>query len=254
VGLQLYSLRDTFAKNVPVGLSYTRNFGFVEVELAGTYGMKPEVFRTVLANHGFTPIAAHFGFDAWAADPEPILREAKALGLRYAGCAWIPHEGPFDEQDCRRAIEVFNRAGAAAAKHGITFFYHNHGYEFAPHGDGTLFDLLVRETKPELVAFEMDVFWTVHPGQDPVALLRRYPDRWKLFHLKDLRKGVATGKLTGSEDVRNDVALGTGQIDLKAALREAVRIGVEHYFIEDESPSVLEQIPQSLRYLESLSW
>jgi sugar phosphate isomerase/epimerase len=100
----------------------------------------------------------------------------------------------------------------------------------------------------------MDVFWTVHPGQDPVKLLKKYPNRWALMHVKDMKKGTATGKLTGSEDVRNDVVVGSGQIDVAAALKAAQEIGVIHYFIEDESPSVVEQIPQSLRYLESLAW
>jgi len=254
VGLQLYSLRDIFKDNVPLGLQYTRNFGFVEVELAGTYGLKPAQLLERLQWHGLKPIAGHWGFEQWDQDPASVAKEAKALGLSYAGCAWIPHEGPFDEATCRRAAAVFNRAGQAAAAQGIKFFYHNHGYEFVPHADGTLFDLLMKETKPEWVTYEMDVFWTVHPGQDPAELLRRYPNRWALFHLKDLKKGVATGKLTGSEDVRNDVVLGTGQIDLPKILRVAQEIGIKHYFIEDESPTVIEQIPQSLDFLESRSW
>jgi sugar phosphate isomerase/epimerase len=254
VGLQLYSLRDIFKDDVPLGLQFSRDFGFVEVELAGTYGLTPAQFRQRLGWYGLKPIGGHWSYEQWANNPEAVVKEAKALGLPYAGCAWIPHEGPFDEAACRRAAAVFNRAGRAAAAQGIKFYYHNHGYEFVPHGDGTLFDLLVRETDPELVAFEMDVFWTVHPGQDPVQLLRRYPKRWELFHIKDLRKGVQTGKLTGSEDVRNDVTLGTGQIDLSHILNVAQQIGVKHYFIEDESPSAVEQIPQSLKFLESLSW
>lgn len=254
VGLQLYSLRDIFKDNVALGLQLTRNFGFVEVELAGTYGLTPAEFRKRLEWYGLKPIAGHWSYQLWETNPESVVKEAKALGLRYAGCAWIPHQGMFDEATCRKAASAFNRAGEVAAARGITFFYHNHGYEFVPHGDGTLFDLMVKETKPDWVAYEMDVFWTVHPGQDPVELLRRYPDRWKLFHIKDLKKGVQTGKLTGSEDVRNDVTLGTGQIDLPRILRAAQELGVKHYFIEDESPIATQQIPQSLEFIESLSW
>ncbi len=117
-----------------------------------------------------------------------------------------------------------------------------------------LFDLLMAETKPEAVSFEMDVFWTVHPGQDPVKLLQKYPSRLVLMHVKDMRKGTKTGLLTGSEDLRNDVALGSGQIDIAGALHEAQKVGVKHFFIEDESPVPVEQIPRSLRYLESLAW
>jgi sugar phosphate isomerase/epimerase len=254
VGLQLYSLRDIFKDDVPLGLQYTRNFGFVEVELAGTYGLTPAQFLKRLQWYGLKPIGGHWSYEQWENDPAAVVKEAKALGLPYAGCAWIPHEGAFDEATCRRAAAVFNQAGAVAAAQGIKFYYHNHGYEFVPHGESTLFDLLVQQTRPELVTYEMDVFWTVHPGQDPIKLLRRYPTRWDLFHIKDLKKGVATGKLTGSEDVRNDVTLGTGQIDLPQILRTAQEIGVKHYFIEDESPTATTQIPQSLRYLQSLSW
>jgi sugar phosphate isomerase/epimerase len=254
VGLQLYSLRDIFQDNVPLGLQFTRNFGFVEVELAGTYGLTPAQFLKRLQWYGLQPIGGHWSYEQWEKDPAAVVKEAQELGLPYAGCAWIPHEGPFDEAACRRAATVFNNAGKVAAARGIKFYYHNHGYEFVPYGKGTLFDLLVTETRPELVTFEMDVFWTVHPGQDPVALLRRYPNRWELFHIKDLKKGVQTGKLTGSEDVNNDVTLGTGQIDLPKILRTAQELGVKHYFIEDESPIATQQIPQSLRFLESLSW
>jgi sugar phosphate isomerase/epimerase len=254
VGLQLYSLRDVCGRNVPLGLQIARSFGFVEVELAGTYGLPPGEFRSLLDIHGLKPIAGHWSYEEWAKDPEATAGVAEALGIPYAGCAWIPHQGAFTEKDARDAVATFNRAGEALARRGMKFFYHNHGYEFVPHGDGTLFDLLVEETKAELVSFEMDVFWTVHPGQDPVKLLEKHPKRWELFHIKDMREGTRTGLLTGSEDVRNDVAVGTGQIDIRAVLREAVRFGVRHYFIEDESPAVIEQIPQSVRFLESLQW
>ena len=140
------------------------------------------------------------------------------------------------------------------AKSGIKFFYHVHGYEFQPHGDGTLFDLLMAETDPKTVSYEMDILWVVYPGQDPVKLFAKYGKRWELVHLKDLRKGVQTGELTGHTDVKNDVALGTGQIDMPAVLRAAQQASVKYYFIEDESPSVHEQLPESLSYLKQVKW
>ena len=253
VGLQLYSLRDLLAKDVEAGIRAARKFGFTEVELAGTYGLPPETFRRRLEAAGLKPVSAIVDYELVARDPEAAAAEAQALGVRYLGVGWIPHQGTFDEATARRAAGVFNRAAKALAVRGITFFYHDHGYEFVPYGAGTLFDLLAAETDPN-VKFEMDVFWTVHAGQDPVKLLKKYPRRWALMHLKDMRKGTATGKNTGAEDVNNDVALGTGQIDLAAVLRAAQRQGVEHYFIEDESPRSLEQIPRSLKFLESLDW
>ena len=174
--------------------------------------------------------------------------------MKYAGCAWIPHEGKFDEKTCREAIEVFNKAGEALAKHNIKFFYHTHGYEFQPHGEETLFDLLMKETKPEFVSYQMDIFWIVHPGKDPVKLLKKYGGRWELMHLKDMRKGTATGMLTGSSPVTNDVALGKGQMDIPEILKAAKKAGVKWYFIEDESPSSEQQIPVSLKFLEQVNF
>ena len=254
VGLQLYSLRDQFKTDVPGTLDRVKALGIVEVELAGTYGMSNEKFLEALAARGLKAISSHFPYERWKADHDGVTKEAKALGLKFAGCPWIPHEGAFDEKECREAIAVFNRAGEATAKQGIKFFYHNHGYEFQPHGSGTLFDMLVGETKPELVSFQMDVFWIQHPGQDPVKLLEKYGKRWELMHLKDLKKGVQTGALTGSTDVRNDVTLGTGQMDYPSILRAAQRIGLKHYFIEDESPSSVQQIPQSVQFLKDVTW
>lgn len=253
IGLQLYSLRGEFTRNVPVTLEKVRNYGFKIVELAGTYNLPPEKFKAMLDSNGLQPISGHFPYERYRDDVEAVAREAKALGLQYAGCAWIAHEGDFDEKECRDAIAVFNRAGEALAKHGLKFFYHCHGYEFGPQGEGTFMDLLMKETNPELVRFEMDVFWVKHPGQDPAKWLEKYPKRWELVHVKDMKKGVK-GDSTGKSDVSNDVALGTGQMDWPAILNAAKKAGVKYYFIEDESPTAADQIPQSLRYLEQVKW
>ena len=253
-GLQLYSLRADFAKDVPGSLKLAHDLGFQEVELAGTYKLTPVDFKKLLDANGLKPIAGHFPFERLRDDPEGVAKDAETLGLKYAGCAWIPHKGAFDEAQCRAAAAVFSRAGAVLAKHGIKAYYHCHGYEFVPHGEGTLFDLLMAETDPKLFTFEMDILWVVFPGQDPVKLFEKYGKRWELVHLKDLKKGVKTGELTGHTDVSNDVALGSGQMDYPAILRAAKKAGAKYYFIEDESPSVHEQLPQSLEFLKHVKW
>jgi len=254
VGLQLYSLRAEFAKDVPGTLKEVQKFGIKDVELAGTYNLTPEKFKEMLHADGLKPVSGHFGYERYRDDVEGVARDAKALGLRYVGCAWIPHQGDFDEKECRDAIAVFNRAGEALAKHGLKFFYHVHGYEFQPHGQGTLFDLMMAETDPRHVAYQMDVFWVVFPAQDPVKLLEKYGKRWELMHLKDMKKGLKTGSLSGGTDVSNDVALGTGQMDWPVILHAAEKAGVKYYFIEDESPTSAKQIPQSLEFLKTVKW
>lgn len=254
-GLQLYSLRDMMKTQGPAAtLDKTKEFGFKYVEVADLGGLSPAEFKAQLEKRGLVPIGRHYSYDQLRDNVDAAVRDAKALGLPYAGCAWIAHKAPFDEKQCREAAAVFNKAGAAFAKEGIKFYYHNHGYEFQPHGQGTLFDLLVAETDPKTVFFQMDVLWTVLPGQDPAKLLAKYPDRWMLMHLKDLKKGVPLGNLTGGTALTNDVALGTGQVNWPELFQAAQKIGIKYYFIEDESPTVLEQIPQSLRFLEKVEW
>lgn len=254
-GLQLYSLRSQFKlRGVPWTLDRVKSFGITEVELAGTYDLTAEQFKAELDKRGLIPVSGHFPYGRYKNDLDKVVAEAKALGLKYAGCAWIDHKDSFDEAECQDAIATFNRAGEALAAVGITFFYHCHGYEFEKHAQGTLMDVLITGTRPQFVSYEMDVLWVVFPGQDPAALLEKYPNRWKLMHLKDLRKGVATGSLSGGTDVKNDVTLGTGQMNWPAIFGAAQKIGVKHYFIEDESPTSEQQIPASLGFLKSLKW
>jgi len=252
IGLQLYSLREQFARDVPKTLDQVRNFGIKYVETHSTYGLTPEKFRAELDSRGLKAVSGHFAYERCRDDIEGVAREANILGEQYVGCAWIPHKDPFDETTCREAIKVFNRAGEALAKRGLKFFYHTHGYEFLPYGEGTLFDLMMAETKPRFVHYEMDVFWIVHPGQDPVKLLEKYGSRFELMHLKDMKQGTPTGLFTGHADVTSNVALGTGVIDWAAVLRAARKAEVKWYFIEDESAASVQQIPQSLSYLEKL--
>jgi sugar phosphate isomerase/epimerase len=254
VGLQLYSLREQFKKDVPKTLDQVQGFGIKYAELAGTYNQAPADFKKELETRGIKPVSAHFAYERYQNDVEGIAKEAKALGLKYVGCAWIPHKNPYDEKTCREAIATFNKAGEALEKHGLKFFYHVHGFEFQPYADGTLLDLMFKETNPKYVNYEMDVFWIVFPGQDPVKLLEKYPNRWVLMHLKDMKKGTPTGALTGGTDVNNDVAIGTGQIEFAPILKAAKKVGVKYYFIEDESSSSEQQIPVSLKTLEQVKF
>ena len=254
-GLQLYSLRGLVsAKGVPSGLDQAKAFGFTTLEIGGSQNLKPAELLSLLQERGLTAVSSHFPWDRWKNDPDGVAAEAKALGLEFAGCAWANHKDPFDEAQAREVIEVFNKAGAATQKVGIRFFYHLHGFEFVKHGNGTLADLLITGSDPHLVSFQMDVLWVFFPGQDPAAWLLKYPGRWVSLHLKDLRKGVERGALTGKTDVRNDVALGSGQVDWPSVLAAAKKVGVKYYFIEDESPDVLSQIPQTLRFLQDVRY
>jgi sugar phosphate isomerase/epimerase len=257
LGLQLYSLRVLTRESGWIAvLDKTRELGLSAVEGGSPpKGVTADRYRSELAARGLTMPSMGFDYERLANDVAGAVAEARALGVQYVMVAWIPHsdvEG-FTADEAAKAAADFNAWGAAFKAFGITFAYHAHGYEFRPRPGGeTLFDLLVRMTNPGSVSFEMDVFWVTHGGQDPARLLAKYPGRWSLMHVKDIRKGAPTGIFTGHAPETDDVAVGTGQVDWPAVLREAQSVGVQWYFIEDESSAPFENIPRSAAYVRSL--
>jgi sugar phosphate isomerase/epimerase len=254
VGLQLYSVRAQMEKDVPGTLAVVRNMQITDVEVANLYGRSAMNFRAALDKLGLKASGIHFQWDRFSRDIEGAIKDAKALGCEYVTLPWIPHTGDFTITDARAAVEKFNEWGRKCSEAGLKFTYHPHGYEFSHFDRGTIFDEMVKQTKPEYVNYELDVFWAFDGGADPVQLMRKYPTRFTLMHLKDMRKGVRTPNYTGHEDVESDVALGTGQLDIRGILEEAQRIGVKHYYIEDESSKSLQQIPESIRYIRGLGY
>ena len=253
VGVQIYSLRNQLKQDGAKALDVLKdlNVKYVEIGIESHYGLTQEQMKQALDERGLIPIAAHAGQGFLLNKTDEAIAAARFFGLKYLGVAWASHKKPLDEAQTLKIAAEFNEIGKRLKAAGIQFFYHNHGFEFYPYKDGTLFDLLMEKTDPDLVKFEMDVLWTVFPGQDPVKLLKKYPDRWVLMHLKDLKKGVV-GNLSGGTDLTNDVVLGTGQADYLAILKVCQEIGIKYYFIEDESPTVLEQLPKSLDYLSQI--
>lgn len=257
LGLQLYTFREAFKTDVVGTLDRIKELGFTEIEGGGDYGLGVEKFKGLLAERGLKVASVGFGYDSMKKDIDAAVARAKAFGVRFVMCAWVPHQGDFTEADVRRTAADFNAFGKAFREAGITFTYHPHGYEFRPLKDGTdrtHFDLLVAETNPDYVSFEMDVFWVAHPGQDPVKLLAKYPHRWAMMHLKDIRKGAPTGIHTGSAPQSDDVPLGTGQVNWPAVLKQAADIGIKHYFVEDESAAPFESVPLTIKYLEHVKY
>ena len=256
LGLQLWSLRlTTMRAGWSPTLEQAKALGFTYVE-GGVLpeGVTPEEYNAKLASLRLRMVSMHIGYELLSRDLPGMVAEARALGVHYVITPWIPHEkDDFTLADARRAAADFNTWGAAFKAAGIRYGYHPHGFEFRPDSNGdTPFDLIVRSTQPELVCFEMDVFWATHGGQDPAKLLAKYPDRWKMLHVKDIRKGAPTGLFTGRAPATDDVAVGTGQVDWPSVFKVAQSIGVQWYFIEDESVSPAENIPLSVAYIRSL--
>jgi sugar phosphate isomerase/epimerase len=254
LGLEIYSLRRELTKDISGTLALVRRFGFNEVEVPNFYGLTARAFREQLDRAHLTCTAMVAQHDQLSEDLDGVVVDARVLGATYVIYPWIPHQNEFTEGDCRRAATDMNRWGRSLKQAGLVFCYHPHGYEFRPLRQGTLFDLLATLTNPATVNFQADVFWIAWPGQDPVKLLHQYPTRFLLMHLKDIRKGTKLGDLSGHAPEEVSVPVGTGMLNFPAILREAKRIGVRRYYIEDEAPEAVSNIPISLRYLQSLGF
>ena len=254
VAVVSYTYRNDFKADVPGTLDRIKALGIRDIEFSNLFGQTAENLRAMLNERGLTCSSFGVSYADLREKTDVVAANAKALGAKYVRVAWLPNRQPFTREIALQTAQEFNAIGKELRqKHGLTYCYHNHGYEFVKDGDGTLFDLLVTSTDPADVSYELDILWAFLPGADPAALLKKHPGRFTLMHLKDLKKGVPTGDLSGKTHPDNDVALGTGQLDIPAIIRSAQATGVVHYYIEDESSSTATQVPATLEYLKSLS-
>ena len=253
LGLELYSLRNELKKDIAGTLKKVRDWGFEDVELAGLPPMSATDTARVLRTAGLHAVSQFVDYERLRDDFAAVVRDAHTLGLETIICGWIPHDGTLTRRDTDSAIANFNTWGAAAAREKLRLGYHIHGYEFVASDDGTRMDTLFKQTDPRFVDYEMDVFWVVRGGADPVALLNRYGSRIRIVHVKDMARGTPTGVTTGEAPDEASVPLGTGIIDWSKVMPAAVAARVKWYLIEDEHPDSIRQIPQSLEYLRRLN-
>ena len=269
VGLQLFTLFTTIDKDVPGTLKQVAGAGYKEIESAfsfkgGFYGLKPKEFAALAKASGVNWVSHHTsgapfkmppgGFKMPGADtskgPAPafklppmknlkenyqeIIDEVAEGGLKFLVCASIPL-GTGDE--VKEAVVILNKAGEAAKKSGITLCYHNHTHEFE-NVDGLVpYDVLLSQTTPDTLKFELDLGWATVAGADPVALFAKNPGRFPLWHVKDI--DAATKKPT---------EIGTGIVDFKRIFAAAKSAGLEHFFVEqDGAPDPIKNITTSYK-------
>ncbi len=251
IGLQMLCVRDI--EDPEKALAKVNEWGIKYVEGGVPGSMDREEYKSLLKKYDVKIIATGAGFEQLRDDIQPVIDNAKDLGAQYVICYWIPHDGDnFTMENMQAAVDVFNAAGKKLKENGLTLCYHPHGYEFRKYdGPGTLFDYMMENTQAEYVSYQMDVFWIRNPGQDPAAILRKYPDRFSLLHLKDRKPGTPDNQ-NGRQDVESNVVLGTGDVGIAEVMKAAKEIGIPYAIIEDESSRALKQVPKSLEYLKTL--
>lgn len=253
MGLELYSLREEAKQNLEGTLALARQFGFRELEASQEYAPDAKRFRAMLDRHGLKITSVMAEYATLDQDVNSVAAYAHTLGATYVVCSTIPHRGKYlSDEDCKPAADKLNLWGERLSSAGLHCCYHTHGTEFKPSTEGTVFDVLAKQMQPRYANFEMDVFWIVYGGQDPVKMLQRYPGRFPLMHVKDIRKGTKLGLTPADVREEDSVPLGQGIVDLPAALHAGLRTGVKHFYIEDEATNAAEQLPLSLKYLKSI--
>jgi len=252
LGIQLYSLRNQLAEDVPTTFAQVQDWGLEVVEGGGAlYGLPVDEYRDALEENGLELVSVDTSFDELRDNPIAVVYKARYFGAEFATFYWIPHDADkgFTIDDVNAAVKVMNEAGKLLKANGITLQYHPHGFEFLPWEDGTLIDPLI--TGVTEAQFQMDVFWVKQGGMDPVALLKKYPGRFTSLHLKDREHGTPNST-NGRADDETNVTLGDGDVGIAAVVAEARRQGIRYFFIEDESSRVMRQVPASIEYLGTL--
>lgn len=240
VGFQLYTARVPMARDLSGTLARIAAIGYGEVEFAGYFGNSPAAIRSALEAAGLRAPSAHIGMPDLEGDWARTIETAAAIGHDHLIFAWVPNEHR-SLDGYKRLAERFNRAGEIARSSGIQFGYHNYTYDFTRAGNGFLYDVLLAETDHRYVTMQMDVYWLVDAGQDPLAYLARHPRRYSSLHLKDR---TAEGLMAD---------LGGGAIDWLRVIRAAREAAVRHLFVEHDEPAdAFASARASLRHLRSL--
>jgi sugar phosphate isomerase/epimerase len=226
-GIQLYTLRSLMAKDVEQTLATVADMGYREVEFAGYFGRRPEQIRDALTNLDLLAPSAHVDIEALGSTWSQTIDRAAVMGHRYLILAWIAPARRGSIDGWRRLGDQLNEAGELAARAGITIGYHNHDFEFAP-VDGRLpYDVLLKATDPNLVTLELDLYWIIKAGGDPVAYFEKGQGRYSMVHVKDMDATPARGMTDP----------GKGIIEFEKILPAAAAAGVRHWFIEHDQPA-----------------
>jgi sugar phosphate isomerase/epimerase len=282
MGIQLFSLPKMLSEDFVGGIKMLSQMGYKELELFGPFPFSTEVahkswaavtpmlgfsgsgyfgrsiqeIKSILSDNGLKTPAMHTDLDTLINGMDKLGEAAHVLGQTYVTLPAIPDDKRKTLDDYKRIAETFNKIGESAKKNGIKFGYHNHGYGIKPMDGQIPLQIILDQTDPNLVFFELDIFWTASGGADPISYLEKYPNRYKMLHLKDMKEKKEFSGDGGNASqwiplFSNMTTAGDGVLDLKGIIKKAKEIGVEHYFVEQDmvaSPEIA--LKRSLDYLK----
>lgn len=284
IGLQVWSIARYLEKDFAGSLKQLADIGYTELELYGPYPFSSQhdkdtwakgnsvlgftqsgyfnhsiqAFKALLTEYNLRTPAMHVGLDTLRSKLGETAEAAHVLGQEYVGIAYLPEENRRTLDDWKRAADEFNHIGRQAKALGIKFYYHNHGYGLKPVNGQVPLEIILKNSDPSLVFLEMDIFWTTAGDADAISLLDRYPGRYKLMHVKDMRSRAKFSGDGGSPaqwvELFPQIAdPGKGILDIKRIVEHARKSGVQHFIVENDAitdPSV--SLRQGYQYLSKL--
>ncbi|RYE36569.1 MAG: sugar phosphate isomerase/epimerase [Sphingobacteriaceae bacterium] len=254
-GIQLFSMRDQIGNDIKSLIAKLAKAGYQEMETfgydpnKGYFGLKPAEFKQTLTANGMTTSSGHYGIDSYlGTGNDEVLKVyidvAKTCGQQYLTIPSVSGELIKTVDDCKKLAEKMNMAAELCKKSGLKLAYHNHNFEFRQIDNTTPYDVLLKETDKKLVSFEMDIYWVVRAGQDPVKMIEQHPGRFHMWHIKDMDKNKT----------ELNTEIGNGSIDFKKIFAQAKKSGLEHIFMEQENFTDIDpykSITQSASYIKT---
>ena len=255
IGLQLYSLRDVIKNDIKGIISKVAAIGYKEVETygysakGGFWGLDAKAFDTLLKDNGIKAPSGHYDLEDFMSGKssdglKSYIEAANIIGSEYITVPYLGAGIRKTADDYKKLSEKLNEGARICKASGLKFAYHNHDFEFTKFGDTTGYEIMLNSTDKKLVDFELDLYWAVRSNADPLTLFKNHPNRFKMFHVKDMDK-INKG---------NNTEVGQGGVDFKSIFTGAKTAGVKHYFVEHETnykPNELGSIKASFDYVNN---
>ena len=245
IGLQLYSLRDIIGKDPKAVLKSVADFGYKELETYGYkegkyFGLPAKEYGEYVKSLGMKTVSGHYGIDLVVNSWEQTCADAKLIGQEYVVVPYLTEKYYQTLDDVKKTCALINTGVEVAKKYGLKMGYHNHAFEFKPVEGQVMYEVMLKELDPR-ISLEMDIYWVVNAGMDPIALFNKYPGRFHQWHVKDMDK----------TDRSRNADIGTGSIDYKPIFEQTNKAGMKHFYIEQETypSSSTESVKASIKGL-----
>ena len=249
IGIQLYTIREEVKKDFTGTLKRVAGAGYNSVEAAGYterkfYGYSPRDYKKICEDFGLAPTSSHTSFDLDSADQ--VIEDTLEGGMSWVVIPWIPREKRENTDSYRKLADELNKLGEKCKQAELGFAYHNHAFEFEKTDGEIPYDILLKNTDPENVTMELDMYWMVYGGRQPMDYFNKFPGRFKLWHVKDM----------DAEPARESTEIGSGIIDWPGLFAAKDKAGMEMFYVEQESFKMnpFESIKKSCDYLKTLEY